>query len=168
MPRLWSGTDPRADVAGKAQFHATRPNWRRAAQQLCRLQDAAWQQQPLRFPQICPGSALSPPPFRVQWRPSAEQPPAHEGLMHDTDLPTGRQTGGPIGRSSGEGSPAMPISARWLLRRTALWMLLVTLGVAGSCLLYMAASKAEAESLSRATQSAENTAAPAAGLTAAP
>lgn len=36
-------------------------------------------------------------------------------------------------------------SGRWLLRRLALWILFVALGVTGSCLLYRAAGVAEAE-----------------------
>jgi hypothetical protein len=42
-----------------------------------------------------------------------------------------------------------PVTAGWLLRRMALWFVFVALGVAGACLLYTAASKAEAESLAR-------------------
>ena len=38
-----------------------------------------------------------------------------------------------------------PVSAGWLVRRAVLWALCVGLGVAGSCMLYMAASKAEGD-----------------------
>jgi hypothetical protein len=38
------------------------------------------------------------------------------------------------------------LSAGWVIRRASLWLLFVGLGVAGSCLLYMAASRAEGES----------------------
>jgi hypothetical protein len=44
---------------------------------------------------------------------------------------------------------AASLSAGWLIRRSALWLLFVGLGIGGSCLLYMAASKAEADSMSR-------------------
>jgi hypothetical protein len=37
------------------------------------------------------------------------------------------------------------LSAGWLLRRTILWMLLVGLGIAGSCLLYTAADSTDAD-----------------------
>lgn len=46
---------------------------------------------------------------------------------------------------------AAPLSAGWLIRRAALWVLFMGLGVGGACLLYMAASKAEADSISRTT-----------------
>lgn len=47
-----------------------------------------------------------------------------------------------------ENSQTLPaaFSARWVLRRAGLWLLFVGLGIAGSCLLYMAASRAEGES----------------------
>jgi hypothetical protein len=51
--------------------------------------------------------------------------------------------------ASTSGPNDRPVSAGWLIRRTALWMLLVGLGVAGSCLLYMAANTAEADSDAR-------------------
>ncbi|MEQ1653723.1 MAG: hypothetical protein ABL897_14655 [Hyphomicrobium sp.] len=44
---------------------------------------------------------------------------------------------------------AAPVSASWFVRRAVLWFLIVALAVGASCLLYMAASKAEAESISR-------------------
>ncbi len=47
------------------------------------------------------------------------------------------------------GNTGAPVTTGWLLRRMALWFLFVALGVAGSCLLYMAASQAEAESIAR-------------------
>lgn len=72
--------------------------------------------------------------------------PALEGAMQTADLRSVEATATP---SADMGSP---VSAGWLLRRTALWMLLVAAGVAGACLLYTAASKAEAESLKRTPQ----------------
>lgn len=51
-------------------------------------------------------------------------------------------------------SAAVPVTAGWLVRRMALWMLLVGLGVAASCLLYMAASNAETESVQRSKNGA--------------
>jgi hypothetical protein len=44
--------------------------------------------------------------------------------------------------SSGSASPSVTLSAGWLVRRTVLWMLLVGLGIAGSCLLYTAVDSA--------------------------
>lgn len=44
------------------------------------------------------------------------------------------------------GAVGSPVSAGWLVRRAALWMLFVCLGITGSCLLYMAGSQAEADS----------------------
>lgn len=41
--------------------------------------------------------------------------------------------------------PVTEFSGRWLARRVALWILFVSLGVTGSCLLYNIASTAEAE-----------------------
>ncbi len=40
---------------------------------------------------------------------------------------------------------AAPVSAGWVIRRAALWMLIVGVGIAGSCLLYLAASQAEVD-----------------------
>jgi hypothetical protein len=63
-----------------------------------------------------------------------------------------------IEQSAGERAPlpqvasALPVSPGWLIRRAVLWMACVTLGVAAACLLYMVASKAEAESLARNTE----------------
>ena len=74
---------------------------------------------------------------------------AHEGHMHSNDV------------SSLDGKAVVPVSAGWLIRRAALWMLLVSLGVAGACLLYVAASKAEAVSLSRSAHAANHTPTPA-------
>jgi hypothetical protein len=49
---------------------------------------------------------------------------------------------------NGENSRSLPasFSAGWILRRAGLWLLFVGLGIAGSCLLYMAASRAEGDS----------------------
>lgn len=41
------------------------------------------------------------------------------------------------------------VTAGWFLRRIALWMLFVGLGIGAACVLYVAASKAEAESAAR-------------------
>ncbi|MEQ1672499.1 MAG: hypothetical protein ABL893_16725 [Hyphomicrobium sp.] len=68
--------------------------------------------------------------------------------MQTADLRSVEATATP---SADMGSP-VSVSVGWLLRRTALWMLLVAAGVAGACLLYTAASKAEAESLKRTPQ----------------
>ncbi|NOT69828.1 MAG: hypothetical protein HOP09_00705 [Hyphomicrobium sp.] len=67
--------------------------------------------------------------------------------MQTADLRSVEATATP---SADMGSPVSAVG--WLLRRTALWMLLVAAGVAGACLLYTAASKAEAESLKRTPQ----------------
>ena len=47
------------------------------------------------------------------------------------------------------GNTGAPVTTGWLLRRMALWFLFVALGVAGSCLLYMAASPGEPEYYAR-------------------
>lgn len=41
------------------------------------------------------------------------------------------------------------ITGRWLIKRMALWMLFVGLGIAAACVLYTAASKAEGDSAAR-------------------
>lgn len=43
----------------------------------------------------------------------------------------------------------LPFTTGWFLRRMALWMLLVGLGIGGACLLYVAASQAETEAAAR-------------------
>ena len=48
-------------------------------------------------------------------------------------------------------APALPFTPGWFLRRMALWMLLVGLGVGGACLLYVAASQAETEAAARSS-----------------
>lgn len=50
---------------------------------------------------------------------------------------------------------AAPITAGWFVRRMALWILFVGLGIAAACVLYVAASEAEAESAAR-SRGAEN------------
>lgn len=49
---------------------------------------------------------------------------------------------------------ASEFSRRWLIRRFGLWMLLVALGVTGSCLLYKVASNAEADAPRPSAQTA--------------
>jgi hypothetical protein len=63
------------------------------------------------------------------------------------------ETSSPAGTSQTLINSVAPVTAGWLIRRMVLWFLLVALGVAGACLLYMAASKAEAESVARSTGS---------------
>lgn len=53
-----------------------------------------------------------------------------------------------------------PVSASWFLRRAVLWFLIVALAVGASCLLYMAASKAEAEADSMSRSQANPASAP--------
>lgn len=43
---------------------------------------------------------------------------------------------------------SVTLSVGWLLRRTMLWMLLVGLGIAGSCLLYTAAGTTDPDATS--------------------
>lgn len=45
------------------------------------------------------------------------------------------------------------VTAGWLVKRMALWILFVGLGIAAACVLYVAASKAEAESAARSAAS---------------
>ena len=59
----------------------------------------------------------------------------------------------PLKPSDSRSLPAS-LSARWVLRRTGLWLLFVGLGVAGSCLLYMAAGRAEGDSPAVSEQAA--------------
>lgn len=66
--------------------------------------------------------------------------------MQTFELPTSESSTQNFGQAA---RSAAPITVGWLFRRTALWMLIVGLGVAGSCLLYMAASKAETDSAKR-------------------
>jgi hypothetical protein len=48
---------------------------------------------------------------------------------------------------SSDSNRSLPaFSAGWVIRRAGLWLLFVGLGVAGSCLLYMAASHAQDDS----------------------
>ena len=42
-----------------------------------------------------------------------------------------------------------PVTAGWFVKRIALWILFVGLGIAAACVLYVAASQAEAESAAR-------------------
>lgn len=41
------------------------------------------------------------------------------------------------------------VTAGWFLKRIALWILFVVLGIAGACVLYVAASEAEAVAAAR-------------------
>lgn len=47
------------------------------------------------------------------------------------------------------------VTAGWFVKRIALWILFVGLGIAAACVLYVAASKAEAESAARSSNGAE-------------
>jgi hypothetical protein len=59
--------------------------------------------------------------------------------MQTLDVPSKEATRSVFDRT------APSLSTRWFIRRTALWMLCVGLGVAGSCLLYVAVNTAEAD-----------------------
>ena len=48
---------------------------------------------------------------------------------------------------------ASTLSWRWLVKRSVLWLAVLALGIAAACLLYMAASKAEADSSGRSAAS---------------
>jgi hypothetical protein len=65
--------------------------------------------------------------------------PAREGPMQTLEM-SSVEAARPDSADS-----SMTVSAGWLLRRTMLWMLLVGLGIAGSCLLYMAAGSTNAD-----------------------
>ena len=50
-----------------------------------------------------------------------------------------------IAALAGTARGASTLSWRWLLKRSVLWLAMLALGIAAACLLYMAASKAEAD-----------------------
>ncbi len=63
----------------------------------------------------------------------------------------------PVAALTGAARGVSTLSWRWLVKRSVLWLAVLALGIALACLLYMAASKAEADGSGRSAASATMT-----------